>query len=302
MLTILETAKLTPNPLRDGVVEIIAGNNPVLEVLPFINMGGSAYLYNREGVLPGTAFRALNENYAESTGEIVPENEPLTIFGGHSDYDVAAVKWNQGSSNDLRATHDAMKAKSASLTWLKNFFDGDKSSDAKGFNGLNVRLAANGQVKQANSGGQTLTLDLLDQVIDLVNGTPNILLMNKTMRRKITKLAQNTATVQLTQDALGRPAISYAGIPIGVVEDDATGTAILGFDEDDGQSNFDTTSIYAARVGLDSMHGIQTEPLEVRDLGRLPTSPHLRTEIEWLQSWVLAHPKAAARLSRINNA
>ncbi|MEQ9448187.1 MAG: hypothetical protein RLN70_04665, partial [Rhodospirillaceae bacterium] len=107
MLTILEAAKQTPNPLRDGIIEIIASNNPVLERLPFINMGGSAYRYNVEGTLPGTAFRALNENYTEGTGEIVPENEPLTIFGGHSDYDVAAVKWNQGASNDLRATHDA---------------------------------------------------------------------------------------------------------------------------------------------------------------------------------------------------
>jgi hypothetical protein len=124
----------------------------------------------------------------------------------------------------------------------------------------------------------------------------------KSMRRKVTDLAQGTATVQLTQDALGRPAIAYAGIPIGVVEDDATGAQILGFDEDDGSGNLDTTSIYALRFGLDAMHGIQTAAIDVRDLGELDAKPVLRTRIEWYPGIVLKHPRCAARLRYINNA
>lgn len=299
MLTLLETAKLTPNPLRDGIVQIVVNDNVVLEIMPFVDIGGSAHLFNREGTLPTVGFRAVNEGYTEGTGTLVPVQEPLTIFGGDSDYDVALVKWNQGAANGLRATHDAMKAKSASLTWLKNFFDGDKTTDPKSFDGLNKRLGAS-QVISAQTGGGPLTLELLDEMIDAVQGQATVLLMNKWMRRKITRLANNTASVSQARDALGRVVTTYGGIPIGVIEDDATGTEILGFDEDDGQSNFDTASIYALRVGLDTLYGIQTEALQVRDLGELDSAPVYRTRIEWLQSFVLAHPKAAARLRHIN--
>jgi hypothetical protein len=301
MLTILEAAKLQDNPLASGVVEIIAGNNPVLERLPFIDISGNAYRYNREGTLPGIAFRGFNESYTESTGVINPQTENLTIAGGESDYDVALVKMNAGSSNNLRAAHDSLKSKSLSLTWLKTYFDGDSVANPKEFDGINRRLTGN-QLLSLATGGGTLTLAKVDELIDAVQGTPDVLLMNKTMRRKIGALASGTAAVSMSLDQLGRPMMSYAGVPIGIVEDDASGTAILGFDEDDGSSNLDTCSIYAAKYSFDAMHGIQTAPIDVRDLGELQSKPAFRTRIEWYSGFVAKHPKCAARLRYINNA
>ncbi len=46
--------------------------------------------------------------------------ERLAILGGFSDYDRALIK-TQGSVNDLRAVHDAMKAKAESLFSPKTF-------------------------------------------------------------------------------------------------------------------------------------------------------------------------------------
>ena len=51
--------------------------------------------------------------------------------------------------------------------------------------------------------------------------------------------AQNQAT-ETVSDVFGRQIPAYAGIPIGVIEEDAEGNPILGFDEED-----DTTSISA---------------------------------------------------------
>jgi hypothetical protein len=301
MLTILEASKLITNPLAQGVVEVIASNNPVLERLPFIDIAGTAYRYNREDTLPGIAFRGFNEGYTESTGVINPQVESLTIAGGDSDFDVALVAMGAGS-NDIRATHDAMKAKSLSLTWLKTFFDGDSSLNPREFDGLNARLTG-GQVIPLASGGGTLTLDSLDELIDAVVGTPSALLMSKAMRRKVNRLirAAGQAT-EIVSDVFGRQVMAYAGIPIGVVEDDATGTAILGFDEDDGTGNLDTTSIYAARFDAETLLGIETAPISVRDLGEIEAKPALRTRIEWYSGLALKHPRAAARLTRINNA
>jgi hypothetical protein len=77
--------------------------------------------------------------------------------------------------------------------------------------------------------------------------------------------------------------------------------AILGFDEDDGQGNLDTTSVYAVRFRLNALHGIQTAPIDVRDLGELQTKPALRTRTEWYAGMVVKHPKAAGRLRWVNN-
>lgn len=303
MLTMIEAAKLMNNPLQTGIIEIFAANNPVLERLPFVDIAGNAFKYNREGALPGIAFRGLNESYTESTGIINPQTETLTICGGDSDYDVALVKMGAGSNN-LRAAHDAMKSKALTLTWLKTFFDGNSETQPREFDGLNVRLSGTTQELETGApGGATLTLDMVDELIDSIQGTPDVLLMNKTMRRKINKLrrAASQAT-EVVADAFGRQIEAYSGIPIGVVGDDAGGNPILGFDEDDGSSNLDTTSIYAVRFGLDALHGIQTEPMSVRDLGELDSKPALRTRIEWYPGLVIKHPKAVSRLRWINNA
>lgn len=301
MLTMLEAAKLMTNPLAQGVVEVFAATNPVLERLPFIDIQGNAYRYNREGTLPGIAFRGLNEGYSESTGVLNPQVETLTICGGDSDYDRALVAMGAGS-NDIRAAHDAMKAKALALTWLKTFFDGDSSSEPREFDGINRRLTG-AQVLDAGAGGAALTLDMLDRLIDAVQGTPTALLMNKTCRRKVSALVRASgAAIETVNDAFGRQLQAYAGVPIAVVEDDAEGNPILGFDEDDGAGNADTASIYAVKFALDGLHGIQTAPMDVRDLGELDTKPVLRTRIEWYSGLVVKHPKAAARLRYVNNA
>lgn len=304
MLTLIEASKLSQNTLASGVVEIFARNNPVLERMPFIDIGGSAFTYNREGTLPGIAFRGVNESYTESTGVINPQTETLTICGGDSDYDVALVKMQgQDRTADLRSAHDALKAKSLALTWLKTFFDGDSQTEPREFDGMNVRLSGTTQELEAGSaGGATLTLAKLDELIDAIDGTPDVLLMNKTMRRKTNALMRAAGQASETvSDAFGRQIPAYAGTPIGIVEDDADGNAILGFDEDDGSSNLDTTSIYALRFGLDGVHGIETESLDARDLGELDSKPAYRTRIEWYAGTVFKHPKAAARLRWINN-
>lgn len=300
MLTLLEHAKLNPSPLVQGVVEIFASENPILLNMPFETINGPAYVYNLEGALPGVSFRGINESFTESTGVINPQTEALKICGGESYYDTFLVKTGTGN-NDARAVHDGLKAKALALKWARVFFDGSSESDPREFDGLNRRLTGSQHVQLA-TGGATLTLAKVNELIDAIQGTPTLLLMNKTMRRKITDLAAGTAAVSMGLDQLGRSMTAYAGIPIAVVEDDDEGNAILGFDEDDGSGNLDTCSIYAVKFDMGAFHGIQAGPVDVRDIGELPNRPAYCTRSEWFAAMVLKHPKAAARLSRINNA
>lgn len=295
MLTQTEYAKLNHDPLQSGVVEIFASTNPIIQYMPYANIAGAAYVYNREEALPGIAFRGINESYTESTGVINPLSEPLRIVGGDLDIDAALIAWSTGA-NDTRAIHDAMKVKALSLTHLKTVFDGDATANPKEFDGLNVRLTGS-QVLSAGTNGAQLTLGMLDDLVDSISGSPSLLLMNKKMRQTIRQIARGVG-LTIAKDDLGREVDMYYGVPFAVIEDDATGSPILGFDETQGSSNI-TTSIYAVKFGAGAMFGAQTAPISVRDLGELDSRPAFRTRVEHYSTIVLEHPKCAARLKGI---
>lgn len=295
-MLLTEWQKLNPNPLASGVVEIFALENPVLANMPFINIKGNAYKYNREQTLPNSDFRGFNDGYTQSSGIVNPLTESLTIIGGDSDFDVAQIKMGTGD-NDTRAIHDAMKAKALTLSWLKTFFAGDSVANPNSFDGLNKRLTGD-RVISAGTNGAALTMDMLDDLVDAIQGTPSLLLMNKACRRQIVKLGRASGVVSVSRDYFGREVETYSGVPIGLIEDGSDGNPILPFTETQGTSSL-TSSIYAVKFGADAMHGIQTEPMSVRDLGETEIKPAYRTRIEWYSGLVLKHPKCAARLKGI---
>lgn len=296
MLTQNDWARLNPDVLTQGVVEIFARTNPIMQYMPFQNIAGGAYVYNQEQVLPGIAFRGLNQSYTESAGIINNVAEPLKILGGDLDIDAALIAWSAGP-NDTRAIQDAMKVKALSLTHLKAVFDGDSMANFGEFDGLNIRLTGN-QVLSAGTNGGALTFAMLDDLVDAVSGTPSLLLMNKKLRQQVRQMARSVNALTIAKDDLGREVDMYYGVPFGIVEDDATGTAILGFDESHGTAN-NTASIYAVRFGADGMFGAQTAPISVRDLGELQSKPTFRTRVEHYNTIVLEHPKCVARLKGI---
>ncbi|MGW5841108.1 major capsid protein [Methylorubrum extorquens] len=302
MLTITEWAKLNPTPLASGVVQIFAESNPVLALMPFSNVAGNSYRYNREEALPGIAFRDFNEGYAESTGVVNPHTEKLTIIGGDSDYDVAQIKMGVGT-NDTRAVHDAMKAKALAREWLKTFFDGDTNDNAKAFDGLKVRITGD-QVLTAGANGASITFDMLDELCDAVSGGPSALFLRKSLIRQYRTLLRTsggTTPESIMIPNFGQPAITHNGVPLLPVEEDSLGNEILPANEAQGTAN-DTTSIYAVKFGPDMLSGIQTGPVDVRDLGEIEAKPAYRTRIEWYSGICIKHPRAVARLKGVKAA
>ena len=130
----------------------------------------------------------IRKGITESTGIVNPMSETLKIFGGTGRVDRALVK-TQGNLNDLRSIQDGMKAKSAALDFTKVFFKGDESSDPKAFDGLQKRIVGNQLLAAGStSGGDPLTLAMLDELLDQIQGGADMLFMSKTMRRKINSL------------------------------------------------------------------------------------------------------------------
>lgn len=304
-LTLLEAAKLATDPLQRGVIEVFPRTSPVLERLPFLTVSSDSYKYNQEATLPGIAFRGIGEGYTESTGVVNPQVETLSILGGVSDVDRVLVK-TQGNINNLRATHDGLKAKAAALKFTRTFFKGDNSTSPKEFDGLENRLTGD-QVLDAGStsGGDALTLDKLDDLLDSVAGGADVLYLNKTLRRKVNTLVRAAGQAsEIVSDSFGRQLQAYAGVPMAVIEDDETGAAILDFTEDNpGGGAAASSSIYACRLGVSEfVSGLQCGSMDVIDQGLYSGGTAYRTLIEWITGMAVFHPKAAARLRGIKNA
>ena len=141
-------------------------------------------------------------------------------------------------------------------------------------------------------------------MLDQVQGSPDVIFCNKTMRRKINPLmrAANQAT-EMVNDAFGRPIYSYAGIPIAVIEQDKDGARSCPSPNRIliTATRATCTSIYGVRFGLaEYVSGLQAGSMDVLDQGLQGT--FYQTLIEWIAGMGVFHPKAAARLRGIKNA
>lgn len=302
-LTLVEAAKLVDNPISSAIIEMYARSSAVLMALPFEDIIGNALKYNREETLPGIGFRGVNESYTESTGIINPQVETLAITGGDLDVDKFILD-TMGMGQ--RSVQEAMKVKALALSWTKNFIKGDTSSDPRGIDGLQVRLTGN-QIVEAGStnGGDALSLEKMDELKDTVD-EPTHWIMNKTMARRMTQASRTTTVggyITFEQDAFGRRAQFYDGLPILIIDTDNEGADIMSFNEvGSGGATATATSIYCVSMMPGKLVGLQNGGISVRDLGELQTKPALRTRVEWYAGTAMFHGKAAARLRGIKNA
>lgn len=300
-LTLVEASKAAlgrDEVLKATVMELYARSSDVLMNIPFENIAGNSLVFNRERTLPDVGFRGVNEAFSEGTGQLDRVIEALAIAGGDLDVDVMLVKTG---SADQRATQTAMKVKALSLSMTKEIIKGDVSTTPKGFDGLQVRLIGSQKVANA-AGNAAMSLIKLDELIDEVED-PTHLLMNKTMRRRLTVAARTTTVggyITYDVDAFGRKVTKYNDLPIMIADKDNTNSDIMPFEEV-GISTAECTSIYCLSFAENGVVGLQNGEMDVRDMGELQTQPVYRTRVEWLVTMSILRPRAAARLYAIKD-
>lgn len=311
-MTLAEAAKLSTDDLQRGVLETFVQASPVLDRIPFLTIQGNAYAYNEESALPGVAFRAVNDAYAESTGTVNQKTEKLTILGGDADVDTFIVQ-TRGNLNDQRAIQTAMKVKAASYKFQDTFVNGDVASDANAFDGLKKRLTgaqlvnASGTKLGPVSGGHDF-FDKLDELVAAVNGGANVLYANSKIIAKIMSSARRLGgSDYLVEQLTGKRVPTYNGIPLLDLGQTAAGADILPQTEPSGDATptNDTSSIYAVRFGTDegdqAVTGLTNGGVMVKDLGEQDSKPVYRTRIEFFCGMAVFGGKAAARLRYVSN-
>ena len=298
-LTLEEAAKLSNEVLLQGVVETIVKDSPVLKELPFIEIVGNGLTYNREKTLPTIDFYEVGDTWSESTPTFEQKTANLKIMGGDADVD-NFLKATRSNLQDLEAAVIELKAKALTDKFEETFVYGDATANPKQFDGLRKLIdtaTAGDQVIAAGASGATLTLSMLDELVDAVKGgKPTTLLMSRRSRRKINALVRASGGMMETdRDKWGTFAQFWDGIAIGV-NDWILDTHVVSGSVETATTGGDCSTIYAIQLGEGALCGL-TAPghLTVEPIGSLETKDATRTRIKWYCSLALfATIKAAA--------
>ena len=289
-LTLAEGAKLSNDVLQQGVIETVINDSPVLQRLPFVEIVGNGLTYNRENVAATAAFFAVGDTWTESTPTFTQITAALTILGGDADIDNYIAR-TRNNVQDIEAAVVELKAKAVQQKFDDTFITGDTGTDANAFDGIDTLCAA-GQTLSMGTNGATLTLDKLDEAVDLVRGgKPEILLMSRRTRRTLSSLARasGSGVVEHDRDEFGRMVSFYDGIPVGV-NDYISDAQTVG-------TSTDCSTIYALQFGEGAVAGL-TGPggVSIERVGALETKDATRVRVKWYVSVALFNELKLAKL------
>jgi hypothetical protein len=299
-LTLTEAGKLSNDMLLQGVVETIVKDSPILQKLPFIEIVGNGLTYNQEKTLPSIDFYDVGDTWAESTPTFEQKTALLKIMGGDADVD-NFLKATRSNVQDLEAAVVELKAKALRDKFEETFIYGVATSETKQFDGIRELIdtgTASGQVVAAGASGATLTLSMLDELIDAVKGgKPDILLMSRRSRRKINALVRASGgLMDSDRDSWGNFVQLWDSIPIGV-NDWILDTHVVSGGVETDTTGGDCSTIYALQFGEGGLCGL-TSPghLTVEPIGSLETKDATRSRIKWYVSLALFSSIKAAAL------
>ena len=234
--------------------------------------GGGAtldYSYRRQETQPTAEFRAINTEYLPSTTTTKKYSTTLAVLGGAFEIDrILANIGPKGSDEVTRNINDKVKA--AITLFQDTVINGDTGVNDKAFDGLDKALTGSSTEMTPTSDTYDWTdlegekgnkaIDTLDEFLDLLDGTPTIVVGNKKALARVRAMVRRTSMyvrepIDGLVNANGRPISreSYGGILFADAGEKAGSNDPIIPIALDG-----TTSLYAYRVGLDGFCGITT--------------------------------------------
>lgn len=267
MAVTLAQARLNvQDDLQMGIIDEFRKSNFLLDNLTFDDCvsptGGGAtltYGYTRLVTQPTAAFRAVNTEYTPSEVSKQRYTVDLKVFGGS--YEIDRIIAGMGGIADEVALQASQKVKAASALFNDTVINGDSSTDANAFDGLEVALTGSDTefntttaIDLSTSAQVTANymqfLDMLDEFLTTLDGTPSALMGNTKMCAKLRAVARRAGMYQTTQNNFGQTVEYYGNIPFVDLG------AKAGSNEDIVETSSGETSLYAVRFGLDGFHAI----------------------------------------------
>ncbi|MBI5726437.1 MAG: hypothetical protein HY965_01185, partial [Ignavibacteriales bacterium] len=270
-------------------------------------MVGNAEFARKSASTSGGHFRMINDNFPDNVVNPDFSNVSLKILGDMVMVDQAHER-RGADVPSVRASELLNFAVNLGKQFQHFFFNGNSSVNADEFDGVKklcpvlqkLTAATNGHtVTMGNSDAAKLAqqkfLELIEQLIQLVDGGAQALFMDGKTLSRLTTIAREFVTTQMNE--FGQPVRYFNGIPVLSTGYNILGASVIPHNESCGSSSV-CTSIYAIRFGERSDLSIATNiGLDVKDLGLVGSFFTHKVELD--ASPILLRDKALARLEGI---
>ena len=257
MPTLSEYQKLANDDVIAGVFDNIITASELAPFLQFRSFSGNSLVYNRENTLGAAATHQIGDTWAETEPTYTKKTVALTTVGIQHAMD----RFARQTIDNVQSQEAVLLSKMAKSVARKledlllNGNSGSVSTEPEGLTSLLISdsrllMMDDGSTPSTIAGDETeLALDRLDAMIDMVEqGRPDFLMMNKTMRRKMTALARATGSGVVLNEAsmFGHTFTTYNSIPI-VINDYISNSEQ--YENAAGWGSSSATTIYAVKTG-----------------------------------------------------
>ena len=276
-ITLAEAKNNTQDDLDLSVIDEFRKGSAVNDTMIFDQAvspaaGGATltYGYRRLVTQATAATRALNTEYTDQNVTTERYTVDLAVLGGSFSVDRVIASLGAAASGSI-SLNMGQKIKATNAEFADLVINGDVATDANAFDGLDKALTGSSTEMQAGTAGdwtdfdtnaraEYKALDLIDEWLSLLDGTPTIILGNKLALARVRAAARRAS--MYTKDPVA-DLVGQNGRPIeretygGIIFADAgikagTNDPIVPVATDG------TTSLYAYRVGLDGFHAVAT--------------------------------------------
>ena len=263
-ITLAEAKIGMADKVDQQIVDMFRRSSLLLDQMVFDNVispgtGGSTLTYGYIQLKsPSTAaVRTVGGEYTPGEAKKEKKTANAIIMGGAFQMD-RVIQNTAGAANEM-AFQAEQKIKATANYFHNLVING--TSEGGTFDGLKKLLA--GTANELTSAVSLKTsedldenynafLDEMDSFISILDGTPSMLLMNRSMLVKLRSIARRAGYYERTQDDFGRTVETYAGIPMVDMGQYFDGETISDVVATEGGK----TAIYAVSLGLDGFHGI----------------------------------------------
>ena len=312
----LSRAKVFP-----GVSETVVEEGPILNYQPFEGLDGHTQVsYNRENSLGiDSQFYNPNEEVTESAPTYTNVTDTLKIMRDREEID-HFLYTTKGAVQAVLPTQIASLAKRMWRRWNRNYYYGNKSNNAKQFDGLHALVSTSGPDQSVAEGsGATpgaLSLANLSIIISLVKpGKPDALLMNRNMLRRLSEPYIANVGYRFDKNTFGDFISQFAEIPI-IVDDFINQVETPASGDFSSELGSTSTSIFAIKFGrgsrqipgtgnvfnVDGVLGIQDAPMQIRPPHDMEKKDGVSILARWYSSLILGSPYSLSRLGGISDA
>lgn len=310
-VTLAQSKLNVTDDLQLGVIDEFRKSSWLMNNMTFADVAspvgggnGYTYAYTRLVSQPTADFRAVNSEYTPAEVTKQRYTADLKIFGGA--FEIDRIIANTGGIVDEMTLQMQQKIKAAGALFNDTVINGNSSTDADAFDGLDVALTGSdtewndatidlSTAEAIKANGDAFML-MLHKCLGKLDGQPSAFLCNADMKATLEYLAKYLGRYQESKDDFGNYYSMYNGIPIIDVGTKA------GSNESVIANGADGASLYIVRLGLDGFHAISRANAPIIDtwMPDFTTAGAVKKgEVEMVAACALKATKAAGVIRKI---